>query len=54
MGTTVRSLAPLAPNTLALMHGPAFIGDCAAALNALAEDYERRTAAWREQETLAA
>ena len=54
MGTTIRSLAPLAPRTLALMHGPAFAGDCSAALLALADDYERRTAAWREQEAVAA
>jgi hypothetical protein len=28
---------------LALMHGPSFSGDGAAALRALAKDYERRT-----------
>jgi flavorubredoxin len=44
MGTTIRGLANLAPRTLALMHGPSFAGDGAAALRALAEDYERRTA----------
>jgi hypothetical protein len=27
------------------MHGPAFLGDCAGALNALAEGYEKRFAA---------
>jgi len=54
MGSTIRSLAPLAPRTLALMHGPAFAGDCAAALLALADDYDRRTAQWREQRALAA
>jgi hypothetical protein len=27
---------------LALMHGPAFNGDCATALRALADDYDRR------------
>jgi hypothetical protein len=37
-----RSLAKLAPRTLALMHGPAFVGDGSAALQALAEDYDRR------------
>lgn len=42
MGATLRSLAELAPKTLALMHGPSFAGDGAAALRALAEDYERR------------
>jgi flavorubredoxin len=45
MGATLRTLAKLAPRTLALMHGPSFTGDSRAALNALAEDYERRTAA---------
>jgi len=54
MGATIRRLAPLAPTTLALMHGPAFTGDAAAALEALADDYDRRTAAWREQQSLAA
>lgn len=54
MGSTIRRLAPLAPKTLALMHGPAFSGDTAAALNALAEDYDRRTAEWREQQLIAA
>ncbi|HXF54836.1 MAG TPA: MBL fold metallo-hydrolase [Hyphomicrobiaceae bacterium] len=42
MGTTIRNLAKLAPRTLALMHGPAFAGDGAAALRALADDYDRR------------
>jgi flavorubredoxin len=54
MGATIRRLAPLAPKTLALMHGPAFAGDGAAALAALADDYDRRTVAWREQRALAA
>jgi hypothetical protein len=54
MSTTIRRLAPLAPKTLALMHGPAFEGDAAAALDALADDYERRTASWREERALAA
>jgi hypothetical protein len=44
MGATIRGLAKYAPKTLALMHGPSFAGDGAAALNALAADYERRTA----------
>ena len=42
MGTTIRDLCRLAPRTLALMHGPAFAGDGAAALGALADDYDRR------------
>jgi hypothetical protein len=41
-GATVRRLAALAPTTLALMHGPSFSGDGAAALGALADDYDRR------------
>ena len=54
MGATIRRLAPLAPKTLALMHGPAFSGDAAAALEALAEDYDRRAGLWREQNAIAA
>ncbi|MBZ9859733.1 MBL fold metallo-hydrolase [Mesorhizobium sp. CA12] len=42
MGTTIRELAKLAPRTLALMHGPSFAGDGALALQALADDYDRR------------
>ena len=42
MGPTIRRLAKLAPRTLALMHGPSFNGDTAAALGALADDYDRR------------
>jgi len=42
MGATIRSLAKFAPRTLALMHGPSFTGDGAAALHALADDYDRR------------
>ena len=44
MGTTIRGLSKLAPRTLALMHGPSFAGDGAAALRALADDYDRRVA----------
>lgn len=44
MGSTIRRLAALKPRTLALMHGPSFIGDGAAALHALADDYDRRVA----------
>ena len=36
---TLRRLAALKPKTIALMHGPAFKGDGAAALNALADYY---------------
>ena len=54
MGATIRSLAALAPKTLGLMHGPAFAGDGAAALLALADDYDRRTASWRESRAEAA
>lgn len=42
MGSTIRALADFAPRTLALMHGPAFSGDGAAALRALGNDYDRR------------
>jgi flavorubredoxin len=41
-GHTIRRLAELSPQTLALMHGPAFAGEGAAALRALASDYDRR------------
>ena len=44
-GPAIRRLADLAPRTLALMHGPAFAGDGAAALRALADDYDRRIGA---------
>jgi len=49
MGTTIRALAGLAPSTLGLMHGPSYAGDGAAALRALAEDYDRRTGSVRAQ-----
>ena len=45
MGATIRSLAKFAPRTLALMHGPSFAGDGAAALRALADEYDRRAQA---------
>ena len=54
MGTTIRGLASLKPKTLALMHGPAFAGDGAAALLALADDYDRRAQSWREMRAEAA
>lgn len=44
-GPTVRRLAELAPSTLAVMHGSCFNGDGAAALHALADDYDRRLVA---------
>jgi len=42
MGAIIRGLAACAPRTLALMHGPAYSGDGAAALRALGDDYDRR------------
>ena len=42
---TIRKLADLEPRTLALMHGPAFAGDCRQALLDLADAYEARFAA---------
>jgi flavorubredoxin len=39
---TIRRLATLAPRTLGIMHGAAFAGDGAAALDALADEYDRR------------
>jgi flavorubredoxin len=44
-GSTVRRLADLAVTTLAPMHGPAFTGDCRAALRDLADDLDKRVAA---------
>lgn len=41
-GATIRRLAELDVATLALMHGPAFSGDCRRALLDLADDYDRR------------
>lgn len=57
MGSAIRRLAPLKPKTLALMHGPSFQGDGAAALHALADHYDRRAGErWAEfqQQTKAA
>jgi flavorubredoxin len=45
MGATIRRLATLGPRRLALMHGSSFAGDGAAALSALADDYDRRVRA---------
>lgn len=42
MGTTIRQLARFSPRTLALMHGPSFTGDGAAALRALGDSYDDR------------
>ena len=42
MGANIRGLAELSPRTLALMHGQSYAGDGAAALRALAADYDRR------------
>ena len=39
---TIRRLADLKPDMLALMHGPAFRGDCESALNRLADGYAKR------------
>ena len=39
---TIRRLADLEPRTLALMHGPAYAGDCRRALLDLADAYEAR------------
>ncbi|MCD9623922.1 MBL fold metallo-hydrolase [Rhabdothermincola salaria] len=43
-GRIIRELAELDVQTLALMHGPAFSGDCRAALLALADDVDARIA----------
>jgi flavorubredoxin len=44
-GPTLRRLADLEPRTLALMHGPAYAGDCRQALLDLADVYDARVAA---------
>jgi flavorubredoxin len=41
---TIRGLAALNPRTLAIMHGSSYAGDCVKALEALADDYDRRIA----------
>jgi hypothetical protein len=46
-GPTIRELALLEPTTLAVMHGSCFSGDTAAALNTLADEYDRRLDAAR-------
>jgi flavorubredoxin len=42
MGTAIRGLSKFAPRTLALMHGPAYVGDCTKALLDLADAYDAR------------
>ena len=44
-GAKIRQLADLDVATLALMHGPTFVGDCPTALRDLADDIDRRIAA---------
>src|SRR6266852_5186124 len=44
-GPAIRSLAGLRPETLGLMHGPSYAGDCVQALHDLAAAYEERLAA---------
>ncbi len=44
-GPTIRALAELAPQTLALMHGPSYQGDCVRALHDLAAAYDDRLSA---------
>jgi len=48
-GPTIRALADLHPTTLALMHGPAYTGDCAQALRDLAAAYDERLRAEGER-----
>jgi len=47
-GRSIRALADLAPARLAIMHGSSYEGDGAAALRALADDYDRRLGAATE------
>lgn len=44
-GRVIRGLTALQPETLALMHGSSFNGDCSAALGGLADYYDARLAA---------
>jgi flavorubredoxin len=44
-GATIRRLADLDIDTLALMHGPAYTGDCGTALLDLADDFDKRAVA---------
>lgn len=50
---TMRRLAALEPQTMALMHGPAFAGNCGQALRDLADAYEARFAASVDREDAA-
>lgn len=43
---TIRRLAELSPQLLALMHGSSFNGDCGSALRGLADGYEQRLRAF--------
>lgn len=45
MANTIRDLSKLQPQTLALMHGPAFQGNAEQALVELGDEYDRRTRA---------
>ena len=45
VGATLRRLAELEPETLAVMHGPSFRGDGGSALRALAAKYDELAAA---------
>jgi flavorubredoxin len=45
---SIRAMADLAPARLAIMHGSSFEGDCAVALQGLADDYDRRLQAGTE------
>jgi flavorubredoxin len=46
--SSIRALADLAPERLAIMHGSSFEGDGGAALRALADEYDRRLEASME------
>jgi flavorubredoxin len=52
-GPTIRRLAALEPRTLALMHGPAYAGDCTQALLDLADAYDARFAVSTETQAVA-
>jgi flavorubredoxin len=48
LAPTIRKLADLKPETMAIMHGSSFSGDCAATMNALADYYTARVASAAE------
>jgi flavorubredoxin len=54
MGTTLRRLSGLNPNTLALMHGPSYSGDGGKALRDLADSYDQRISDTLKVELLSA